>query len=97
MGRKKSRLKSGTNASKIMASLDQTERNALLDDNTLPYLFSDGDNRAHSISSETITNASLIFETQHTRWYHRCFKCNVAVNIAMLFAFIFLILMAPWY
>ena len=82
----------------VMQSLDQTERNALLEDNTLPYLFSeDGGNRHHSVDSETISNASLIFETQHTRWYHRCFKCNIAINIAMLFAFIVIILLAPWY
>lgn len=81
-------------------NIDDDERNALLEDNTLPYLFSDGDGyRDHksSVSSDTCTNASLIFESHHTRWFHRCFKCNIALNIAMLITFILIILLAPWY
>ena len=86
--------------SKRMGSngLDE-DRNCLLDDNTLPYLFSDNQKKEQEEedSSEAISNASLLFENSHTRWYHRCFKCNIALNIAMLITFIFIILFAPWY
>ena len=78
----------------------EDEKNVLLEDNTLPYLFSDGGKHLDpndSMSSDTITNASLVFETHHTRWFHRCFKCNIALNIAMLITFILIILLAPWY
>ena len=76
------------------------EKNVLLEDNTLPYLFSDGkvgEGQNGSDSSSIISNASLLFENGHTRWYHRCFKCNIALNIAMLITFILIILFAPWY
>ena len=59
------------------------EKNVLLEDNTLPYLFSDGkvrEDRNGSDSSSIISNASLLFENGHTRWYHRCFKCNIALT-----------------
>ena len=74
-------------------------KNVLLEDNTLPYLFSDGrgNDPNESMSSDAISNASLLFENSHTRWYHRCFKCNIALNIAMLITFILIIMMAPWY
>ena len=82
----------------VSCGLDD-EKNVLLDDNTLPYMFSEGrDNDPNnSESSEPISNASLLFENSHTRWYHRCFKCNIALNIAMLITFILIICFAPWY
>ena len=89
--RRKKRVTSGA------PTLDD-EKNVLLEDNTLPYLFSDARGEdEQTVSSDTISNASLIFETHHTRWFHRCFKCNIALNIAMLVAFILIILLAPWY
>ena len=77
----------------------EDEKNILLEDNTLPYLFSDRnpDDPNQTVSSDTISNASLIFETHHTRWFHRCFKCNIALNIAMLISFVLIIMLAPWY
>ena len=74
-------------------------KNVLLEDNTLPYLFSDGrgNDPNETMSSDAISNASLLFENSHTRWYHRCFKCNIALNIAMLITFILIIMIAPWY
>ena len=82
----------------VSGGLDD-EKNVLLDDNTLPYMFSDGrpNDPNDSESSEPISNASLLFENSHTRWYHRCFKCNIALNIAMLITFILIICFAPWY
>ena len=92
----KSAGKSSKNKESIVIDDD---KNVLLEDNTLPYLFSDG--RAldpnETMSSDAISNASLLFENSHTRWYHRCFKCNIALNIAMLITFILIILLPPWY
>lgn len=39
----------------------------------------------------------MALEPGKTRFYHRCFKLNLCLNISMLITFVGLITFAPWY
>ena len=43
------------------------------------------------------TDVSFIIPVGHTRFYHRCFKVNLCLNISMLITFVGLITFGPWY
>jgi hypothetical protein len=48
-------------------------------------------------TGESTDDMSFNMPTGHTRFYHRCFKVNLCLNISMLITFVGLIAFGPWY
>ena len=48
-------------------------------------------------SDDTSTDMSIALDPGRTRRYHRCFKVNICLNIAMLLVFVCLITFGEWY
>ena len=69
----------------------------LLDENTMTYIFDEEDEKEDQTFDQTSQQNDFIFDVGHTRRYHKCFKFNICINIAMLITFIGLILFGRWY
>ena len=48
-------------------------------------------------SDDSSTDMSIALDPGRTRRYHRCFKVNICLNIAMLLVFVCLITFGEWY
>ncbi len=59
--------------------------------------FDEGGVSAEDQETGESSDMSFNLPTSHTRFYHRCFKVNLCLNISMLITFVGLIAFGPWY
>lgn len=81
-----------------MSKEDGIDGNILLDENTIPYLFSNkGPNGEEDYTSQTGTDLSMVFDKAMIHRARRCFKINLYFNVAMLIFYVCVILFVPWF
>ena len=93
MKRKKNARFSGVSGT-IEQQTSHDETNILLNQETLD---SPNDSDRRRGSDDTSTDMSIALDPGRTRRYHRCFKINICLNIAMLLVFVCLITFGEWY
>ena len=69
------------------------ETNILLNQETLDS----PNNSDRRRSDDSSSDMSIALDPGRTRRYHRCFKVNICLNIAMLLVFVCLITFGEWY
>ena len=69
------------------------ETNILLNQETLDS----PNNSDRRRSDDSSSDMSIALDPGRTRRYHRCFKINICLNIAMLLLFVCLITFGEWY
>ena len=92
MKRKKNARVSQGGTVDLLTSHDET--NVLLNQETLD---SPNNSDRRRGSDDSSSDMSIALDPGRTRRYHRCFKINICLNIAMLLLFVCLITFGEWY
>ena len=91
--KRNARFSSGVGGGTIEQQTSHDETNILLNQETID---SPNDTQRRQ-SDDTSTDMSIALDPGRTRRYHRCFKVNICLNIAMLLVFVCLITFGEWY